>query len=163
MSLITDTNCSVGVEEGDWLHTHDDDSMETSPRFLLRRVRKSIFPASVRQSIGDCGTHWLLNVMWINYSPGHPQFPHPTTCIYAPIWFLCSAPLGRKQRTNQLYRVSHLVIDMGLVDFDLSVPPFCPHAKPLLPNFHQSRQSWADSGTIKLDNQTKSTTRWDTL
>ena len=32
------------------------------------------------------------------------------------------------------YRVSHLVIDVGLVDFDFSVPPFCPAAKPLLPS-----------------------------
>ena len=42
-----------------------------------------------------------------------------------------------------VYRVSHLVIDLGLVDFDLGVPPFCPAAKPLLPNSHYPRQSWA--------------------
>ena len=64
-----------------------------------------------------------------------------------------------------LYRVSHLlVIDLGLVDFDLSVPPFCPAAKPLLPNSHQPRQSWADSGTIKIQvNINKSTTRCPVL
>ena len=39
------------------------------------------------------------------------------------------------------HRVSHLVIDLGLVDLDLSVPPFCPAARPLLPNSHQLRQS----------------------
>ena len=51
-------------------------------------------------------------------------------------------------------RLSHLDIDLGLVDFDLSVQP-----KPLLPNSHQLRQSWADSGTIKIHvNQTKSMT-----
>ena len=62
------------------------------------------------------------------------------------------------------YRVSHLVIALGLVDFDLSVPPFCPAANTLLPNSHQPRQSWADSGTIQFEvNQIKSTTRCDTL
>ena len=44
-----------------------------------------------------------------------------------------------------MYRVSHLVIDVSSVDFDLSVPPFCPTAKPLLPSSHHLRQSWADS------------------
>ena len=54
--------------------------------------------------------------------------------------------------------------DLVVVDFDLSVPPFCPAAKPLLPNYHQPRQSWASNGTIKFQvNQTKSTTRWDYL
>ena len=43
------------------------------------------------------------------------------------------------------YRVSHLVIDLSLVDFDLSVPPFCPAAVPLLPNSHHPRQILADS------------------
>ena len=53
----------------------------------------------------------------------------------------------------------YLFIDLGLVDFDLSVQP-----KPLLPNSHQLRQSWADSGTIKIKvNQTKSTTRLEAL
>ena len=46
--------------------------------------------------------------------------------------------------------MSHLVMDLGLVDFDLNVPPFCPAAWPLLPNSHQLRHSWADSGTITI-------------
>ena len=63
-----------------------------------------------------------------------------------------------------MYRVSHLLMDLGLVDFDLGVPPSCPAAQPLLPNSHQPKQIRADSGTLKiLVNPTQSTSRWDTL
>ena len=37
-------------------------------------------------------------------------------------------------------------------------------AQPLLPNFHQPRQDWADSGTLKIQvNPTQSTSTWDAL
>ena len=35
---------------------------------------------------------------------------------------------------------------LDLVYFDLGVPPSCP----LLPNSHQPKQNWADSGTLKI-------------
>ena len=72
---------------------------------------------------------------------------------------------SRKINFSTLYRVSHLVIvDLGLVDFDLSVPPFCLAAKPLQSNSRQPWQSREDSGTMKIQvDQTKSTTRWDAL
>ena len=38
-------------------------------------------------------------------------------------------------------------MDLGWVDFDLGVPPSCPPAQPLLPNFHGPKQNWADSET----------------
>ena len=41
-------------------------------------------------------------------------------------------------------------MDLGWVDFDLGVPPSCPSAQPLLPNSHQPKQNWADSGTLKI-------------
>ena len=50
----------------------------------------------------------------------------------------------------RFYRVIHLVNNLGGVDFDLGVPPSCPSAQPLLPNSHQPRQNWADSGTLKI-------------
>ena len=40
---------------------------------------------------------------------------------------------------TQVYRVSHLLVDLGWVDFDLGVPPSCSAAQPLLKNFHQPR------------------------
>ena len=49
-----------------------------------------------------------------------------------------------------LYRVSHLLVDLGWVDLDFSVPPSCIAAQPLLPNSHQPRQNRADSGTLKI-------------
>ena len=49
-----------------------------------------------------------------------------------------------------VYRVSHLLVDLGLVDFDLGVPPSYPAAQPFLPNSHQPRQNGADSGTLKI-------------
>ena len=35
------------------------------------------------------------------------------------------------------YQVSHVVVDLGWVDFDLRVPPFDQAAQALLPNSHQ--------------------------
>ena len=46
--------------------------------------------------------------------------------------------------------VSHLLADLGWVDFDSGVSPSCPAAQPTLQNFHQSRQNKADSGAIKI-------------
>ena len=60
----------------------------------------------------------------------------------------------------QVYRVIHLVVDLGLVEFDLGVPPSCPSAQPLLPNSHQPKQNWADSVTLKIQvNPFQSTSR----
>ena len=74
-------------------------------------------------------------------------------------WFLIQS-FGRVV----IYRVSHLLMDLGWVDFDLGVPPSLPAAQPLLPNSHQTRQNWADRGTLKFQvNTTQSTSRWDTL
>ena len=44
-----------------------------------------------------------------------------------------------------VYRVIHLVVDLGWVDFDLAVPPSCPSTQPFLPNSYQPRQNWTDS------------------
>ena len=49
-----------------------------------------------------------------------------------------------------VYRVIHLVVHLGWVDFDLDVPPSFPAAQPFLPNFYQPMQNWADSGTLKI-------------
>ena len=49
-----------------------------------------------------------------------------------------------------LYRVSHLLMDLGWVDFDLGVPPSCPTVRPLLPNFPQPKQNQTDCGTLKI-------------
>ena len=55
------------------------------------------------------------------------------------------------------YRVSHVLVD-------LQVGLTCPAAQPLLPNSHQPRQNWADSGTLEIQvNPTQFTTRWVTL
>ena len=48
------------------------------------------------------------------------------------------------------YRLSHLFVDLGWVDFDLGVPLSCPGAQPLLLHTHQPRQNWADSGTLRI-------------
>ena len=49
------------------------------------------------------------------------------------------------------YRVAHLVADLDWVDFNFSVPPSCTHlVQPLLQNFNQPKQSWADSGAFKI-------------
>ena len=49
-----------------------------------------------------------------------------------------------------MYRVIHLLVDLGWVDFDLGVPPYCPAAQLLLPNSHQPKQNWSDGGTTKI-------------
>ena len=46
------------------------------------------------------------------------------------------------------YRVAHLVADLGWVDFDFSVQPYCTLFQPLLPNL--PKQNWADNGTLKI-------------
>ena len=51
-----------------------------------------------------------------------------------------------------LSHLSHLLVDLGWVDFDLGVPPSCPPAQPLLRNSHQPRQNWADSDVYLTDN-----------
>ena len=62
------------------------------------------------------------------------------------------------------YRMSHLLVNLGLLDFDLGVPQSCPAAQPLLPNSHQPRQNRADSAALKIQiNPTQSTSRCDTL
>ena len=61
-------------------------------------------------------------------------------------------------------RMSHLLVDLGLVDLDFCAPPPCPAAQPLLPNSHQPKQSRADSGTLKIQvNKTQSISTWDAL
>ena len=44
-----------------------------------------------------------------------------------------------------LYRVSHLLVHLSWVDFDLGVPQSCPLAQPLLQNSHQPRRNLTDS------------------
>ena len=66
---------------------------------------------------------------------------------------------------SPLYRVSHLLVDLGWVDFYLGVPPSWPAAQPLLPNSHQPNQhnqQTAEHSKSKA-NPTQSTSRWDTL
>ena len=77
---------------------------------------------------------------------------------------------GSEQKCNfviqkdSYYRVSQVVIALGLADFDLDATPSCPAAQPLLPIFHSPTQNQTDSGTIKIqDNQNKFTTTWDAL
>ena len=55
-----------------------------------------------------------------------------------------------------IYRVSHLLVDLGWVDFDLGVPLSCPAAQPLLPKFPSAQ---AELGrTLKIQvNPTQST------
>ena len=66
--------------------------------------------------------------------------------------------------TTTLYRSSHVLVDLGWVDFDFSVPPSCLVAQPLLPNSHQPKHSQADSGTLEIQvNKTQSQLTWHTL
>ena len=61
---------------------------------------------------------------------------------------------GRKDGWDgKLYRVSHLLVDLGWVDSDLGVPPSGPAAQPLLPNSHQPRQNRADTHNSSQPNQ----------
>ena len=58
----------------------------------------------------------------------------------------------------------HLIVILGWVDFNLTVPSSYPGTKPLLPNSHQALLSEACSGTLKMQvYQTHSMTRWDAL
>ena len=45
-----------------------------------------------------------------------------------------------------LYKVSHLLVDLGWVDFDFGAPPSCPAAGIFPPAQAES----ADSGTLKI-------------
>ena len=58
-----------------------------------------------------------------------------------------------------------MLVDLGLVDFDLNVPQSCLATYPLPPFLHYPSYSGADSGgTLKIQgNQTQSRSRWDTL
>ena len=47
-------------------------------------------------------------------------------------------------------RVSHLLMDLGWVDFELGVPPPLPAAQPILPKPHQPKPTRADNGTRKV-------------
>ena len=68
------------------------------------------------------------------------------------------------EASRSQYRLSHLLMDLGWVDFDLGVPPSCPAAQPLLPNYHQPKQSLANSGTLSIQvNKTQSQLTWDAL
>ena len=88
-----------------------------------------------------------------------PGWSRWSRCTFSPCWDLQAAMICFEVVLHQ-YRVIHLVVDLGLVDFDLSVPPSCPTAQPLLPNSHQPRQNWADSGTLKTKvKPTKSASR----
>ena len=61
-----------------------------------------------------------------------------------------------KCRQGMRYRGSHLLVDLGWVDFDLGVPPSCPAPSA----------KFSDSGTLKFHvNPTQSTRtiRWDTV
>ena len=49
-----------------------------------------------------------------------------------------------------IYRVNLVVVDLGLIDFDLDDPSFCPNAQPVLPNSHLPKQNWAGSGMTKF-------------
>ena len=43
--------------------------------------------------------------------------------------------------STKVYRVSHLLVALGWVDFDLGVPPSWPAAQLLLPNSNQPKQN----------------------
>ena len=80
----------------------------------------------------------------------------------------CSAALCNQENLTKplttfdaLYRVCHLVIDLGLVDFDMNVLQYCPSVKPLLRNSHQPMQSWADSVEQSKSKSTKPSLRPD--
>ena len=70
-----------------------------------------------------------------------------TAIVIKPAPLAILAKARRQILLELLYRVSHLPVDLGWVDFDLGVPPSCPAGQPLLPNSHQPRQNVADSGT----------------
>ena len=66
--------------------------------------------------------------------------------------------------SGYIYRASHVLVDLGWVEFDFRVPPSCPVYQPPLPNSHQPTQNRADSGTLKIHvKPTQSTSTWDAL
>ena len=70
------------------------------------------------------------------------------------------------QCNSTMYRVFHLLRDLGWVELDFDVPLCYLATQPLLPNSHQPKQNQADSGTLKIQvnsAQNTSTSRWDTL
>ena len=52
--------------------------------------------------------------------------------------------------SQSIYRVRHVVVDLGWVDFIFNIPSSCPAPQPILPNFQLPRQSRAGSGTPKI-------------
>ena len=48
------------------------------------------------------------------------------------------------------YRVGLVVVvvDLGWVEFDLDVPPFCLAAQPIQPHSHLPKQNFTDGGMI---------------
>ena len=56
-----------------------------------------------------------------------------------------------------MYRVGLVIVDLGWVDMDLNVPPCCPAAKPIQPNFRLPKHNWVGSGMTRV-NQTQSMT-----
>ena len=59
-----------------------------------------------------------------------------------PLTFTCPSAA-----VSDVYMVSHLLVHLGWVDFDLGVPPSCQAAQPLLPNSLQPTQNLADNPT----------------
>ena len=59
------------------------------------------------------------------------------------------------------YRVSHVLVDLGWLTL---ISVFLPDVQPLLPNYHQPKQSRADSGALKIQvNLTQSMSTWDAV
>ena len=58
------------------------------------------------------------------------------------------------------YRVSNLLESLGLVAFDLGTPLHCPNTRSFLLNFHQPRQNFADSVTLKYQVNPNQFTSW---
>ena len=71
-----------------------------------------------------------------------PPWPH-CTCI----WISSIKPpivsLVWKEYLS-ICRVSHPLVHLGWIDFDVGVHPSCPAAQPLQPNSYQPRHSWVD-------------------
>ena len=54
------------------------------------------------------------------------------------------------KKLGVVYRVSHLVWDLGWVGFDLDVQLYCLAAQPFLINSSLPKHNWADSGATKI-------------
>jgi len=52
--------------------------------------------------------------------------------------------------SQHMYRVTHLLANLGWVDLDLGCYTLCPTAQPLLPNSHQPKQNRAEGGKAKI-------------